>query len=134
MTPQERLRELPGYLAFNAGVMFFIGLASKLTSEAPGVTLAGGQLRALGFAVLLAVLAMAAGFASVARIEFAKRAGKRFAVAWILPSVMVGLPLGRALGAGSLTQTVLWLPAAGVAASVLALAWLALRARREARA
>jgi hypothetical protein len=134
MTLQERLRELPGYLAFNAGVMFFIGLASKLTSEASGVTLAGGQLRALGFAVLLAVLAMAAGFASVARIEFAKRAGKRFAVAWILPSVMVGLPLGRALGAGGVTQAALWLPGAGVAASVLALTWLALRARREARA
>ena len=101
MSAQERLKELPGYLAFNAGVMFFIGLASRLTSEAEGLTLGGAQLRLMGFAVLLAVLAMAAGFASVARIEFAKRAGKAFSIAWILPSVAVGLPLGRALGVGA---------------------------------
>ncbi len=134
MAPAERLRQLPGYLAFNAGVMFFIGLASKLTSENPGVSLSAGQLRAVGFAVLLAVLAMAAGFASVARIEFAKRAGKRFSLAWIAPSVAVGLPLGRALGAGGLTPDALAVVAVGVAAGLLGIAWLAVRARQEIKA
>jgi hypothetical protein len=134
MPSSERLRQLPGYLAFNAGVMFFIGLASKLTSEGQGVTLDAGQLRMIGFAVLLAVLAMAAGFASVARIEFAKRAGKRFSIAWIAPSVLVGLPLGRALGAGALTEEALAMAAAGVAAALLGLMWQAVRARREIKA
>ena len=103
MEPSERLRQLPGYLAFNSGVMFFIGLASKLTSEGQGTMLAAGQLRVIGFAVLLAVLAMAAGFASVARIEFAKREGKPFSSGWILPSVAFGLPLGRALACGAVS-------------------------------
>ena len=134
MPPSERLRQLPGYLAFNTGVMFCIGLASKLTSEAAGTSLGAGQLRAIGFAVLLAVLAMAAGFASVARIEFAKRAGKRFSVAWIAPSVAFGLPLGRALAGGGLDRTALLSPAAGVVAAVLGLGWLALRARTEIKA
>lgn len=134
MAPSERLRQLPGYFAFNAGVMFFIGLASRLTSEAAEVRLDAGQLRAIGFAVLLAVLAMAAGFASVARIEFAKREGHRFSLAWIAPSVAVGLPLGRALGAGGLTRASLAFAAAGVAAGILGMAWLALRTRTEIKA
>jgi len=134
MAPAERLRELPGYLAFNAGVMFCIGLASKLTSEAAGLSLSAGQLRGIGFGVLLAVLAMAAGFASVARIEFAKRAGKRFSLAWIAPSVAVGLPLGRALGAGALTSGALIAAGAGLVAAVLGMTWLALRARQEIKA
>ena len=131
MAPAERLRQLPGYLAFNAGVMFFIGLASKLTNEGEGATLAAGQLRIIGFAVLLAVLAMAAGFASVARIEFARRAGKSFSIAWIAPSVAVGLPLGRALAGGALDRAALALPAAGVAAALAGLGWLAWRAARS---
>jgi hypothetical protein len=134
MAPVERLRQLPGYLAFNAGVMFCIGLASRLTAEGQGAALGAGQLRAIGFGVLLAVLAMAAGFASVARIEFARRAGKRFSIAWIAPSVAVGLPLGRALGAGALDRTAPAAAAAGVAAAVLGLSWLALRARTEIEA
>jgi hypothetical protein len=134
MSPGERVRQLPGYLAFNAGVFFLIGLASKLTSERAGVSLGAEQLRAIGFAVLLAVLAMAAGFASVARIEFARRAGKRFSLAWILPSVAVGLPLGRALGGGVLEPAHFAAPAAGAAAAILGLTWLALRARREIKA
>ena len=134
MAPAERLRRLPGYLAFNAGVMFFIGLAAKLTSEAPGVALGADQLRAIGFGVLLAVLAMAAGFASVARIEFAKREGRRFSLAWILPSVAVGLPLGHGLGAGALTENALVMAGAGVAAGLAGMTWLALRARQEIKA
>jgi hypothetical protein len=134
MGRSESLRQLPGYLAFNAGVMFFIGLASRLTSERPGLSLDAAQLRAIGFAVLLAVLAMAAGFASVARIEFARRAGKRFSAAWILPSVAVGLPLGRALGGGAIDAGVLEVAAAGLAAALLGLTWLAVRARREIKA
>ena len=130
----ERLRQLPGYLAFNSGVMFFIGLASRLTSEAPGASLDATQLRAVGFGVLMAVLAMAAGFASVARIEFAKRAGRRFSVAWILPSVAVGLPLGRGLASGALSEVSLGLAGGGVAAALLGLTWLAARARREIKA
>jgi hypothetical protein len=131
MAPAERLRQLPGYLAFNSGVMFFIGLASKLTSERADLSLGAAELRVIGFAVLVAVLAMAAGFASVARIEFAKRAGKRFSIAWILPSVAVGLPLGRAFGGGMLDRAALTLPAAGLAAALLGLAWMALRAARS---
>ena len=134
MAPSERLRQLPGYLAFNAGVMFFIGLAAKLTGEAPGVALGAEQLRMIGFGVLLAVLAMAAGFASVARIEFAKREGRRFSLAWIAPSVAVGLPLGHGLGAGDLTQNALAAAAAGVAAGLAGMTWLALRARQEIKA
>jgi uncharacterized membrane protein HdeD (DUF308 family) len=134
MAPAERLRQLPGYLAFNAGVMFFIGLASKLTSESASAALGAEQLRLIGFAVLMAVLAMAAGFASVARIEFAKREGKRFSLAWIAPSVAVGLPLGRALAAGAVTQAALALAAAGLAAAVLGMTWLAVRARQEIKA
>jgi hypothetical protein len=134
MALAERLRQLPGYLAFNAGVMFFIGLASKLTSETAGVSLGADQLRLIGFGILLAVLAMAAGFASVARIEFAKRAGKRFSLGWIAPSVAVGLPLGRALGAGALTQASLILAAAGAAAALIGMTWLAVRARQEVKA
>ncbi len=134
MAPAERLQQLPGYLAFNAGVMFFIGLASKLTSEGPGVSLGAGQLRAIGFAVLLAVLAMAAGFASVARVEFAKRDGKRFSLTWIAPSVAVGLPLGRALGAGGLTPGALVVAGAGALAALLGMTWLAVRARQEIKA
>ena len=134
MTSSERLRQLPGYLAFNAGVMFFIGLASKLTSEAPSVSLGAEQLRAIGFGVLLAVLAMAAGFASVARIEFAKREGRRFSLAWIIPSVAAGLPLGHALGAGQLTEGALAIAGAGVAAGLAGMMWLGLRARQEIKA
>jgi hypothetical protein len=134
MAPSERLRQLPGYLAFNCGVMVCIGLASKLTSEGQGTTLDAAQLRMIGFGVLLAVLAMAAGFASVARIEFARRAGKRFPIAWILPSVAVGLPLGRALAAGALTRVALELALAGVVAGFAALMWEALRARQEIKA
>jgi len=134
MRPAERLRQLPGYLAFNAGVMFFIGLASKLTREGADASLSAGQLRAIGFAVLLAVLAMAAGFASVARVEFAKREGRRFSLAWIAPSVAVGLPLGRALAAGGLTQSALGFAGAGVVAALLGMTWLGLRARREIKA
>jgi hypothetical protein len=33
MASAERLRRLPGYLALNSGVMFFIGLAARLTGE-----------------------------------------------------------------------------------------------------
>jgi hypothetical protein len=134
MTPAERLQRLPGYLAFNGGVMFFIGLASRLTSDGQGAVLNAGQLRVVGFAILLAVLAMASGFASVARIEFAKREGKRFSLAWIAPSVAVGLPLGRALGAGSLDRVTLALAAAGVVGAALAVGWLAFRARTEVKA
>ena len=134
MTPVERLKDLPGYLAFNAGVMFFIGLASKLTNQAAGVSLGADQLRAVGFAVLLAVLAMAAGFASVARIEFAKREGRKFSLAWILPSVAVGLPLGHALGAGALTEGALAVAGAGAAAGLAGMTWLAVRARQEIKA
>jgi hypothetical protein len=134
MAPQERLRQLPGYLAFNAGVMFFIGLASKLTSEGAGVALDAAQLRVIGFAILVAVLAMAAGFASVARIEFAKRAGKRFSLGWIAPSVAVGLPLGRSLAAGAATEGALALAGAGLLAALLGMTWLALRARSEIKA
>jgi hypothetical protein len=134
MTPAERLRRLPGYLAFNAGVMFFIGLAARLTSEAPGVALGADQLRIIGFGVLLAVLAMAAGFAAVARIEFAKREGQRFSLAWILPSVAVGLPIGHGLGAGALGEGALAVAAAGVAAGLAALTWSAVRARQEIKA
>ncbi|CAN7239592.1 hypothetical protein LJR225_001038 [Phenylobacterium sp. LjRoot225] len=134
MAPAERLRQLPGYLAFNSGVMFFIGLASKLTSEGEGATLGAGQLRVMGFAVLLAVLAMAAGFASVARVEFAKREGKRFSLVWIAPSVAIGLPLGRAVGAGGLTQAALIAAGAGALAALLGMTWLALRARQEIKA
>jgi hypothetical protein len=134
MTPSERLRRLPGYLAFNAGVMFFIGLASRLTSEGAGASLGPGQLRAIGFGILVAVLAMAAGFASVARIEFAKREGKRFSLAWIAPSVAVGLPFGRALGAGAVTPQVLALAAGGVGAALLGMTWQAVRARQEIKA
>jgi hypothetical protein len=132
MASAERLRQLPGYLAFNAGVMFFIGLASKLTSG--GADLSADQFRVVGFAVLLAVLAMAAGFASVARIQFAKRAGKRFSLAWIAPSVAVGLPVGRTLAAGAVTQGALALAAAGAAAALLGMTWLVLRARSEIKA
>lgn len=134
MAPAERLRQLPGYLAFNAGVMFFIGLASRLTSEARGVSLGADQLRVMGFAVLLAVLAMAAGFASVARVEFAKRAGKRFNIGWLAPSVLVGLPLGRAVGAGAFDKAAHVLPPLGVAAALVGVAWLALRVRQEIKA
>jgi len=134
MASAERLRRLPGYLAFNAGVMFFIGLAAKLTSEAPGVALGAGQLRAIGFGVLMAVLAMAAGFASVARIEFAKREGGEFSLAWILPSVAVGLPIGHALGAGALSESALTAAGAGVAAGLAGMTWLAVRARQEIKA
>jgi hypothetical protein len=132
MAPSERLTQLPGYMAFNAGVMFFIGLASRLTSEGQGIQLGAPQLRLIGFAILLAVLAMAAGFASVARIEFAKRAGKRFSLAWIAPSVAVGLPLGWSLGAGSLPESALALAGAGAVAAAAGAAWLAFRARRQA--
>jgi len=134
MTPVERLKDLPGYLAFNAGVMFFIGLASKLTNQAAGVSLGADQLRAVGFAVLLAVLAMAAGFASVARIEFARRSGKRFSIAWILPSVAMGLPLGWSMGAGALDAASLRLAGAGVVVAAAARTWAALRPRREIKA
>ena len=134
MSRAERLRQLPGYLAFNAGVMFFIGLASRLTSDTAGAGLDAGQLRAVGFGVLLAVLAMAAGFASVARIEFAKREGARFSLLWIAPSVAVGLPLGRALGAGGLTEGALAAAAAGAAAGLAGMTWLAVRARQEIKA
>ena len=134
MTPSERLRQLPGYLAFNAGVMFFIGLAGRLTSEAPGMALGAVQLRAIGFGILLAVLAMAAGFASVARIEFAKREGRRFSLAWILPSVAVGLPLGHGLGAGGVPEAAVAVAGAGVAAGLAGMAWLAVRARQEIKA
>jgi hypothetical protein len=134
MAPAERLRQLPGYLVFNSGVMFFIGLASKLTSAGAEVTLSSGQLRAIGFAVLLAVLAMASGFASVARVEFAKREGKRFSLAWIGPSVAIGLPLGRALGSGGPTPAALVAAGAGALAAILGTTWLALRARQEIKA
>ena len=134
MAAGERLRQLPGYLAFNAGVMFFIGLASRLTSEPAQVALGAGQLRIIGFGILFAVLAMASGFASVARIEFAKRAGQRFSLAWIAPSVLVGLPLGRAAGAGAFTQGALALAAAGAAWALLGVTWQALRARQEIKA
>ncbi len=134
MAPGERLRQLPGYLAFNAGVMFFIGLASRLTSEPATVGLGAGQLRMIGFGILFAVLAMAAGFASVARIEFAKRAGKRFSLAWIAPSVLVGLPLGRAVGAGAFTQSALALAAVGAVSALLGVTWQAVRARQEIKA
>jgi hypothetical protein len=134
MAPSAQLRQLPGYLAFNAGVMFFIGLASRLTSEAAGAALGAAQLRLVGFAILLAVLAMASGFASVARIEFAKRAGRRFPLAWIAPSVAVGLPLGRALGAGAFSPHELALPVVGAAAALIGMTWLGLRARREIKA
>jgi hypothetical protein len=131
MAPSERLTQLPGYLAFNAGVMFFIGLASRLTSEGPAAQLGGAALRVTGFAILLAVLAMAAGFASVARIEFAKRSGKRFSLAWIAPSVAVGLPIGWSLGAGRLPGGALAVAGAGAVAAAAGMAWLALRARRQ---
>ena len=132
MAPAEQLRQLPGYLAFNAGVMFFIGLASRLTSD--GAPLGAAQLRVIGFAILVAVLAMAAGFASVARIEFAKRAGKRFSLAWIAPSVAVGLPLGRSLGAGAASEGALAVAAAGAAAALIGMTWLGVRARQEIKA
>jgi len=134
MGPAERLRQLPGYLAFNSGVMFFIGLAARLTGETAGAGLDASQLRAIGFGVLMALLAMAAGFASVARVEFAKREGRRFSLAWILPSVAVGLPLGHALGSGELTQGALALAAVGAASGGAGMAWLALRARQEIKA
>jgi hypothetical protein len=132
MAPGERLRQLPGYLAFNSGVMFCIGLASRLTSQP--AQLGADQLRVIGFGILLAVLAMAAGFASAARIEFAKRAGKRFSLAWIAPSVAIGLPLGRAAGAGAFTDRAIAIAAAGAAAALLGLTWQALRAGQEIKA
>jgi hypothetical protein len=134
MTRTERLRQLPGYFAFNAGVMFFIGLASRLTSEVQGVSLSGDRLRIVGFAVLLAVLAIAAGFASVARIEFAKRQGMVFSIAWIAPAVAVGLPIGRAVAAGTVGQGAYLLPAIGVIGALAGMAWLALRLRQEIKA
>lgn len=134
MAPAELLRRLPGYLAFNAGVMFLIGLAEKLTSAGPNLTLDAEQLRAIGFGVLLAVLAVAAGFASVARIEFARRQGRRFTLACIIPSVAVGLPLGHGLGSGRLSEAALFTAGIGIAAGVAMLAWLAVRARQEIKA
>jgi len=134
MAPADRLRQLPGYVAFNAGVMFFIGLASRLTSEEQGAILTAGHLRVMGFAILLAVLAMAAGFASVARVEFAKREGKRFSLGWLAPSVAIGLPLGRAAAAGVIDTAAYLASAAGAAAALGGMAWLALRARQEIKA
>jgi len=134
MTTAERLRQLPGYFAFNAGVMFFIGLALQLTNERADIRLGVEELRVIGFAVLGAVLAMAAGFASVARIEFARREGAKFSLAWILPSVLVGLPLGRAVGAGAVDPEVFTAAGIGMTAALAGLAWLAIRARQEIKA
>jgi ABC-type amino acid transport system permease subunit len=130
--PADLLRRLPGYFAFNTGVMFFIGLATSLMSVKAAID--PDQLRMAGLAILLAVLAMAAGFASVARIEFARRTGQRFPVAWIVPAVLVGLPLGHAIAKGAFSQAEYVIPAAGVAAALAGMAWLALRARQEVRA
>ena len=127
----EQLRQLPGYFAFMAGVMFCIGLSSTLMSADAAVS--AEQLRTVGFAVLLAVLAMAAGFASVARIEFARREGKRFPIAWIVPAVLVGLPLGRAVAEGMFRQPDYLIPAAGVAVALAGMAWLAFKSRAEVR-
>jgi hypothetical protein len=132
MAPAELLRRLPGYFAFNAGVMFFIGLASTLMAAKAAVDPA--QLKTIGFAVLLGVLAMAAGFASVARIEFARREGRRFPIAWIAPALLVGLPLGRAAAEGVFRQADYLVPAAGVALALAGMGWLAVRARQEVRA
>jgi hypothetical protein len=134
MAPVERLRQLPGYFAFNTGVMFFIGLASKLTGLPEGAGLGAEQLRLMGVAVLLGLLALAAGFASAARIEFARRAGKPFAIAWIAPAVLIGLPLGRAAAAGAFDKFSYIAAAIGMAAALAGLAWLSLRARQEVKA
>ncbi|HEY9218481.1 MAG TPA: hypothetical protein VIO94_10560, partial [Phenylobacterium sp.] len=66
-----RLLQLPGFLAFNTGVMFFIGLAAALASVDEGTVFTAVQLKEIGLAVLVALVAVAAGFASAARIEFA---------------------------------------------------------------
>jgi hypothetical protein len=132
MPASEQLRQLPGYLAFNAGVIFLIGLASMLMSAKASVD--AQQLGMMGFAILLAVLGVAAGFASVARIEFAKREGRPFAALWIVPSVLVGLPLARAVAAGVFTTPDYVIPAVGLAAGLAGMAWLALRARQQVRA
>ncbi|HEY8571222.1 hypothetical protein [Phenylobacterium sp.] len=132
MSPSEQLKQLPGYLAFNAGVIFLIGLASSLMSAEAGIDAA--QLKTVGFAVLLAVLAVAAGFASVARVEFARREGRRFSAIWIGPAALVGLPLARAVVAGAFRTPDYVIAAAGLAAGLAGMAWLALKARSEARA
>lgn len=124
------LRQLPGFLSFNTGVMFFIGLAASLASVEAGAVFAADQLQALGLGVLLALVAVAAGFASAARVEFARRAGDRLPFAWFGPAVLVGAPLGHQLGSGDLFTSVPLLPAAGVGLGLLGLAWTALQARK----
>ena len=124
------LKQLPGFLAFNTGVMFFIGLAASLASLQAGAVFAADQLQAIGLGVLLALVAVAAGFASAARVEFARRAGDRLPFVWFAPAVLVGAPLGHQLGSGELFSSVPTLPAAGVGLALLGLAWTALQARK----
>lgn len=124
------LKQLPGFLAFNSGVMFFIGLAASLASAKPGAAFAADQLQAIGLGVLLALVAVAAGFASAARVEFARRSGERLSFAWFAPAALVGAPLGAQLGSGELFSSLPVLPAAGVGLALLGLAWTALQARK----
>jgi hypothetical protein len=70
----------------------------------------------------------------VARVEFAKREGKRFSLGWLAPSVAIGLPLGRAVAAGAFDMAAYLAPVAGLAAALGGMAWLVLRARQEIKA
>jgi hypothetical protein len=123
-----QLRQLPGFLAFNTGVMFFIGVAvAFLEAKAP---LAAVQLQALGAGVLIALVAVAAGFASAARVEFARRDGRRMPFFWFAPAALVGAPLGFRLGTGEALAQFPMLPAAGVGLALLGLAWALVQLRK----
>ena len=133
MPARGRIPLILGYLSFNAGIMFFIGLALSLAAPKAAVTVEG--LRVIGAGVLGALVLVAAGFLSAARVELARRAGEGLKGRWVVPAVLVGVPLGHEVGAGVAPSTeVLMVAAVGAVLGAAALAWTALRRQSEVQA